>query len=286
MFSRYIDAVKGSLIAIVIFSVATYVIPTSENAEGVELILTVSTFLFAILAGFFLSRLNSRYDQIRETVSSEDAIWASLYNVASFYGDKFVKKLEDIIDKYYIVAFDYDVGNYYKHNMSSFRSVYDELKKVDLKSNLKKNDLFDDMLSLLSQIEEKRNKSSVLAKEKLTTGQWMVLLSLSMIIIYCVFVLRTPDIYSQCTAVVFSTAMILVMLILRDLQNLNHGGETIAVESGQEIFELIGRTRYYNKKHIDRGIVKIPEFVNEYRLGLHDPGDEFEIEEVSRKTKV
>ncbi len=280
---KYIHAVKGSLAALVIFSLIAILMPEKEQVnDKVEIILTVSTFLFAILTGFFLSRLNDRYNQIREVTAAEDAAWTSLYRMAPAFGKNFVKKISKIIDKYYIVAFDFDVGNYYKHNTKYFNQIYSALMEIKI-STPKIDNLFDDMFSLLLEIEHKRNKSSVLASEKLTMGQWLVLLFLAGMIMLSIFSLDTVDIYYKIAAVIFSTTLVLILLTLRDLQNLRHGGQLLAVESGQEVFEFIGELRYYNQEYIETGLIKIPENIKEYRLGLHKPGGKFKIKVVKNK---
>jgi len=54
--------------------------------SGAEIILTISSFLFAILAGFFIARLNDRYNKIQQTISSEDATWLTMYKASAIYG--------------------------------------------------------------------------------------------------------------------------------------------------------------------------------------------------------
>ena len=70
---KYMDATRGTVVALVIFTLAAYFIPSGGSSNEVELILTISTFLFAILVGFYLSRLNNRYDKMRELIAAEDA---------------------------------------------------------------------------------------------------------------------------------------------------------------------------------------------------------------------
>jgi hypothetical protein len=83
--------------------------------------------------------------------------------------------------------------------------------------------------------------------------------------------------------VLFSTALVLVLLLIRDLQNLMLGGNSLLEESGQEVFEMIGKTRYYNKYFVNKGISRLPASVKEYRLGMHRPGAEkLEIRTVKR----
>src|SRR3989344_3164975 len=99
---KYIHATKGSFVAFSIFTIAAYFIPGAGSSSEVELILTISTFLFAIILGFYLSRLNTRYDKIRELIASEDSRWLTIYEQSAFMGHGFQDRVRDIIDKYYI----------------------------------------------------------------------------------------------------------------------------------------------------------------------------------------
>ena len=277
----YIDAVKGSGIALIVFIIATVLAPVQTQIKGIEIVLTVSTFLFAIIAGLYLSRMNSRYDQIREAVYSEDALWLSLYNTAKVYGGKFLNNIRELIDKYYIVAYDFAENNdYYKHSAKYFIGGYDELKK---QSKYRGEGAFQTMLELLADIEQARNKTSVLILEKLKFGQWIVMILLGGIVIFSVFYLKSADMFSQITTIVLSTVMVLVILLLRDLQNQRIAGSWMMVESGEEVLDFIGKLRYYPEVYVKHGSMKIPDTVKVYRSGLHKPGEKFKIKVVNNQ---
>ena len=70
---KYINATKGTLIALVIITGLVLFLPNLESIPILDVVLTVSTFLFAILVGFDLSRLFSRFTNVREFVAEEDA---------------------------------------------------------------------------------------------------------------------------------------------------------------------------------------------------------------------
>jgi len=279
---KYIHAVRGSFIACCVFILAVIFLPEREPLQNVELILTVSTFLFAILAGFFLSRLNARYDKIISFISDEDSYWLSFYRASFVIGGKFVDKVRDEMDKYYIAAYDSEVGNYYyKQTTQNLENVYMELYKLKLSASSKDAEVFQVMLNCLSEIEIARNQSSVSTRERLTAGHWLVLLLLAFIIVFFMFFLDLPQPYSQALTVLLSTVLVLVLLIIRDLQNLKLGGYALSIESGQEVFESIGKLRYYPQSLIKDGTVDIPKNVKKYRVGLHNPGEKFKIKVVN-----
>jgi len=272
---KYVHALEGSLIAFVILILITILAPGAGPSEEVKIILTITTFLFAILLGFFLNRLNSRYNDIRRLVAEEDAYFLSFYKTSQFYGKKFADRIKNLIDKYYVCAYDFTLSDYshsYRCNSKYFLQMWDELRKHG--KNYKKQSTYSKLTSDLTSIEKCRNTSSVISSEKLGYGQWFTLLILSGIILFSLFYLKTDELYSQIITILLSTGLLMILLILRDLQNLMLGGKSLLVESGQEVLELIGCIRYYNEIQVKNGISYIPEDVKVYRLGLHSPGSE------------
>ncbi|MFA4815433.1 MAG: hypothetical protein WC924_05905 [Candidatus Gracilibacteria bacterium] len=272
---KYIDAIKGSSVALVVFIVLSAVIPGGSQISSVETILTISTFLFAILAGFFISRLNQRYNDIRELISLEDAYLLSLYRTAKIFGQKFTDSIVEKIDKYYLISFDSEITNYYKQTAPCLEEIYEALYAIKEKSG---DNTYASMITTLSLIEEKRNKNSVISQERIRKSQWAVLILLTVIILFCLFYINTHLFSSQFLLVMLSTIQVLVLFTIRDLQNLRLGGGIMPVmESGQEVLESMGKLRYYNQKLVKQGGMEIPKHVKTYRLGLHNPGETMKI---------
>lgn len=274
----YVDAVKGGVISVIFFSCLAFFVQGQGNAEDIKLILTVTTFLFAILSGFFIARAGSRFNEIRSAVSKEDALFLSFYKTAQVQGEKFSGKIRSLIDKYYIISYDNWLAIYgdtgYKKTLPCFLQIWDEV--ISLKP--KAPHAYERLLDTLTDIEESRNIASSIAKEVVNRGQWVLLSMLSIIILFCLFSLKTNDIFSMTITVLLSSALIIILLLLRDLQNLRFGGEKeLLVESGQEVFESIGLLRYYNNKFFQENHYVVPENIKEFRLGFHSQGEKFNI---------
>lgn len=276
---KYINATKGSVVALVVFITIAFVVPGHGPSDSVELVLTISTFLFAILVGFFITRLNNRYDSLIDLVAEEDALWLSLYYTAGTMSKKLQKKFATIIDRYYVIAYDFEIGKYYKQSAYLLKDCYTVLARD---GGGHEGSTFATIIGFLLTIEVKRNKTATVSHERLTIGQFTVLIALALIIVYSIFFLRTPDVYLQIISVVFSTVVVLLILIMRDLQNLRLSGKLTVDESGQEVLEAIGKLRYYNKKFLTNGANVVPSTVKKYRLGLHTPGEKQHITIVSR----
>lgn len=268
---RYIHAVEGALYALVIFGVIFLLFPPIGRFEGAETVLTVSTFLFAILVGFFLTRLNSRYDAIRDLVVREDSNFKVLYQTAKLYEPTFTKQLTELIDEYYIISFDNDLNNQDgKATQATFEKIWSLL--TDLKRYRGESGL-QSLFGTVAEIERARAASAAISVQKLGSGEWAVLLVLATITLVSIFGLGSQTFALQVINVFLSSTLVLIVLIIRDLQNLLLGGKTLwAEESGQEVLELIGKPRYYNKYFIDLGINTVPAEIEQYRLGTHRPG--------------
>ena len=274
---RYIDSIRGSVIAFICFVVIFFFFPPFPFVEGSELILTVSTFVFAIISGFFLSRLNSRFDEIRANVVEEDALWLSLYETASLLGDSVQRKIAELMDAYYIISYDFDLGKYYKANAKYIDGIYHVLRDLENLDTEQRGGAYEQILSLLGGIEEKRNFASESVRLRLSVGQWGVLVVLAVVVVLSIYANPSTSFYFSFVGVLFSTSIVMVLLIMRDLENFRLGGQAQVVESGQEVFEAMGKMRYYPKSFLESGLMKVPKEVKEYRVGYHRTGAEFDI---------
>ena len=221
---RYIDSFEGSMIAFILFSIGVIVLPYYGPADDVELILTVSTFLFAILTGFFISRQSNRYDKLRELVAQQDASWLSFYRTVTLLDKPLAKKMIPLIDEYYRIWFDLEIGaNSYKMHRPLMNTFFTTLDQYNSESN--HLDIYDELVALLIDLEEQHNEESILSLEKMSLGQWLVLSILAAIILFSLFFLRIDALHSGFITILLSTVLVTILLILRDLQNLMHGGQ-------------------------------------------------------------
>jgi membrane protein implicated in regulation of membrane protease activity len=280
----YITAVRAGAISLVIFTVLSFVIPSAEvRPDGIELVLTVSTFLFAIFSGFFISRLTSRYDIMRDATSSEDAHWTTLYELGGYFEDDIKEQLGELIDKYFIIAFDvFELSKENHHNVHILHNIYQLFEKVELKEDSRGHEVYDDVIQTLGLIEADRNHKSVLVHQVMTSGQWAIVLILAAIIIGSMFSFGIDELYFQLVTAVLSAVVVTVLSTMRDLQALRIGTEQGLQDSGENIFRMIGRAPYFNQNHIDSGLVVISDDTKTYRVGRHTPGSqEMNIEIVS-----
>src|SRR3989338_1720822 len=267
---KYISATKGALITLPLFTILVLLDPVRIDLPSVEIILTISTFLFAIMSGFYISRLDTRYDQLRSLVASEDAHILSLYKIAQLFGAPFAKRIANHIDLYLISSYDFPISHYaYKNTAQHYLALWDEARTI---KSQQPQTAYQNFLGLLANMEHERNTSSTVAAERLSIAQWAMLILLAINILVSMFGLLTPNWYIQLSIILFASILVLIILLIRDLQNLMIGQTALLEESGQEVLEFIGKKRYYQQVFLDNGMSRVPSHVKEYRLGIHEPG--------------
>ncbi|MDP2631456.1 MAG: hypothetical protein Q8P30_01665, partial [Candidatus Uhrbacteria bacterium] len=256
---KYVTALKGTSFALVVFSLIIVLVPSLNERfsfKGVELMLTVSTFLFAIISGFYISRLANRYDSVRTFVAEEDALFLAVFKISQHVSKGFSKKISDFIDIYYIRSYDFTLSEpAYKFSAAPFLDIWDatiQAKKLNQVA-------YDAMLDRLTGIEVKRNSAAAVASERLSGGEWLALISLAMIIVTSIIFLKGNDVFSIVSSILLMTVISLVLLLIRDLQNFMLGGSSLLEESGQEVFEFIGKPRYYQNRFVKNGMATIPD---------------------------
>jgi hypothetical protein len=272
---KYINSTKGSLIVLVIITLLSVFLPQSNAEFDFKTVLTIATFLFAILAGFDLSRMYSRYTNVRQSIAEEDARLLSFYAKSKIYGQPFSNRIKKIIDEYCINFLDYGIwkseGYYYKPTSAQFLQLYSEMEKI---KKYRHEGTFESMLDDLSYLEAARNRASVFIYAQMTLKRQYFLFLLTLIILLSLFVgIRAENIYSQIITISLSTSLILILLLLRDANNFMIQPKGMGIESKQEVLEFMGLSRYYNKLNQKRGFLFIPEQKKKYRLGTHRPGE-------------
>ena len=103
-------------------------------------------------------------------------------------------------------------------------------------------------------------------KDKLSKLEWLVVWFLSGILIFSIFSIRTPDTLSLLLSGTLIATVLILILIMRDLDDLSFGEDMVSFEPYETIFDVIGTSRFYLEKDIKSGRVKPPEGTK-YRTG-------------------
>ena len=252
------------VVIITISFLSAFIIPIKgEASEEINTILGIVGLLFAILIGFFITDLWSRFQRIRENVAVEVSGLQTYYlfvRILSKYPQhkKWAKQQQELIDKYVKEFFYVEWSNYGKID-PYFNAIIESLKDVEELETIKEDETYANLLPLLNEITTSREKLFMFGKDRLNKLEWAVVLFLSSILIFSIFMIRTPALSSLFLSGTLISTVAILLLILRDLDDLSFGEDMVSFEPYETIFDVIGKPRFYLKRDIKNGRVVPPK---------------------------
>lgn len=283
IFTKILNLAKNTrniyLLSLVVFYLLLFVIPNSfVSLDFGNTILTVSAFLFGILAGFFIVVTTTDYNSIKSILAVETAGWISLYLNTLCCNKKTARTLARLIDAYVIRAFDYEIFEYVRHTGPEFIEAQRLIERMSNKD--KESNVYQNIRSNMDQIIGARQQLTVLGTKTMSLFQWSILISLAIIFIFSLYGLRTGAIFFDIVTVFISASIVTVLLLIRDLDLYAWNDQTFSYEIFENVFKVIGALPYYPEESINER--KFTPLENKYRVGTLASGAKVE----RRKIKI
>jgi len=239
------------LLFIVIFIafLASYLFPGVGKNETIQTSITFIGILFGIIVGFFIADLYSRYQGIRENAAIDSSCLSTFYFMATILGEKnkrWLKKVETKIYNY-IKKFMPLPWEKYSETEKEFEAIGKCLKELKYKTD-KENETYSDILAVYSQHSNAREKLVMYGKDKLSWGEWLVSLFLGGLLLVSLFYVKDSSLVSILFTGAITSAVLILFIVIRDLNNLNFGENAISIEPYERVLDAIGKPRYYKSK--------------------------------------
>ena len=233
--------------------------------DSVNTILTISTFLFGILAGFYIIVTHTDYTELKNTLAEEAGDWISLYRNTRIYDRLYAEKLSELIDKYIIHAFDYEVLDYVKETEKEFSEIEKLVTEMEYRESL--SGLYSEgIIATFNNIVSARQKLFVLGGKALSVFQWFILFILAGVVIISLYGLRSGDLFFDIVTVSISSTTILILFLIIELDLYIWNEENFGFGLFQNLLKSMGRLPYYPAEAINKGRVHYLE--KEYRVGI------------------
>lgn len=269
---KRLSAHEWGAVALVFFILVALALPEPDKLSSVGVLFGAVTFVFATMSGFFLTRLNHRFDTVRNEISAEDADFLSLYYYSRVIGGKVHEHVRKTIDEYYLTVFEYAISRYHLPTRDEYQALYEIFKKNEPEtSDGRIYAIYQNIASLLTDIERHRNIIARAGEERLTASMWAIVMILALMVIVSIFLLRDGTLFFDLAAVLLSTTVVVIVALMRDLERFRLGGVPLAAESGYEMFEAMGLPRYVPEDKLKSGKVRIPRGIEKIRVGRIDP---------------
>lgn len=267
--------------SVVFFTGILFVIPPGLiDPNFGNTILTITTFLFGIFAGFCILVTTTDYTTVRSLASEETSHWISLYQTMRVYRDSFAEELRAIIEHYIIRSFDYDFLDYARETKEEFKTATEFL--IRLPVDEKESSVHQNILDRLADITLARQNLTALGKRSLSSLEWIVLLVLAVTVVASLYTLRNGTLFFDFITVAVSASIVLVLVLIREIDKYTWNEGTFSFDVFNNVLTAMDGLPYYPAEFVGK-IIWPRE--SEYRVGtLISPGKSWErkIEIVSK----
>lgn len=143
-----------------------------------KIYITITTFFFSIVTGFFISQQIARYAKIREIISTFDGRMSSIYRSSGNVDVAIQKEIGDVIKKHYKVLLSTKEWDYhFTHKSQTLVSIHNILEShlSDTALSPLKTQSLARMINSLSDCEVARKNMVMLYQERIPPFQWFVI---------------------------------------------------------------------------------------------------------------
>ncbi|MCK5449905.1 hypothetical protein KAI32_03495 [Candidatus Pacearchaeota archaeon] len=201
--------------------------------------------------GFFIADLYSRYQGIRENAGTDSSCLSTFYFFATILTKetKNEKWLGDVKKRIhnYIIKFMPLPWERYSETEKEFSDLGKSLQELKY-SGEKANETYSNILNVYNQHSEARENLVMFGKDKLSWGEWLITFFLGGLLLASLFYVKDSSLVSVLFTGAITSAIVILFIVLRDLNNLNFGENEVSIEPYERVLDAIGKQRYYQTK--------------------------------------
>jgi len=232
------------VLIVVVLPVLSWVYYTVEIAEPVDRVfLSISTFLYSIFTGFFISRQASRFNKVRETVTKFDGLMSNMYRTSGHISATLQKDMGEVIKAHYEKIFQTKQWNYhFEHKSTTLSSIHRLLDKHIKEDKVTKlsNQSIGAIVKSLGVAQDVRKSMLALNRERVPVEQWVLILFFVMMLIATVSAMESVGVLLPAILkAAFVISVLSVMFILYRLNNLAFTEDLMGAESAQDVLDII-----------------------------------------------
>ncbi len=237
------------LFAILISFLASYLFPGGGNNETIQTLITFIGILFGVIVGFFIADLYARYHGIRENAAIDSSCLSTFYFFATILAKNKKKWLENVRKRIhnYVKKFMPLPWERYSETEKEFGMLGNSLKELNYSTD-KENETYSNILAVYSQHSDAREKLVMYGKDKLSWGEWLVTSFLGILLLGSLFYVKDTSLESIIFTGAISSAILILFIVVRDLNNLNFGENAVSIEPYERVLDAINKPRYHKNK--------------------------------------
>ena len=225
------------LIFLVIYS--AYVFFINFKIEGYSDVIVATTFFFTLFSGFFITRQNDRYTAIADEISNTDGLFSLFYRISSA-APKVQKKVREALQNHYKKILDSgDWAYHISHPSDTITQIFNAYKDANSKDKDMLGQFSDGFGGAFASIQVSRKRMVMLHHEKLLPLHWTIIIILGALMVASFNFIPTDSIIINISKIVFGVIALLVVLLLKQLDDLSVFGKDFNRQTANDILRII-----------------------------------------------
>lgn len=205
--------------------------------------LTISTFLFSVFNGFFISRQSSRYSEIRNGLSRFDASMSIVYRESSHLDEEEHKAIGVMIRDYYSTILKHKdwVYYYFTHKSTLITDLHGSLDTYSKKGmDGLRGESIKGMLRTLDDMQITRKMLVSLKEETIPRLQQFFIYALAFMLFLAILTLPSKGlVLASLIKSVYMITVVTVVILLKKFDNLSLFEGRIGEHSAKDVLSII-----------------------------------------------
>jgi hypothetical protein len=211
---------------------------------GVDTVfLSITTFLFSIFTGFFISRQATRFNKVRETVTKFDGLLSAMYRGSGHISLDLQSAIGDIVrDHYHRILQTGQWNIHFTQKSTTLTDIHNALEENVAKDGLSPlaNGALSRVLFGLGDCQNVRKQMVALYEERIPSEQWVLIGFFALILIGTVSTIPSVGLlFPAVLKAAFVLSVLSVILILWRLNNLVFTEKIMGQHSAEDVIGII-----------------------------------------------
>lgn len=228
-------------IAIVIFLIAysAYVFFSKFDVNDYSDIIVAITFFFTLFLGFFITRQNDRYTSVADEISNTDGLFSLFYRVAGAVPSVQDKVRVALRDHYQKIVESGDWAYHITHPSSTITKVFNAYNEAEGDDADKLGQFGDGFGGAFASIQVSRKRMVMLYDERLLPLHWAIVIILGVLMVVSFNFIPNHTFAINILKIVFGVAVLLVILLLKQLNDLSIFGKDFSKRTANDILRIL-----------------------------------------------
>ena len=250
-----------------LFLLLTVFLPSKGYNDELLMISSVAAFIFGLVIVFAITNKNDRLNKVNELLKLENSYNLRIFKLSKMLDKDMHENVAKHLDSYIQDTIDYPLEDFSQSN-KSFDKLYSYVMGTMHVKGIKEDILYEEMVRTLNESLSNRIQISTLTSDRLSKYEWISISGLTTVIIFILYRMSDPNILSSLELTILAGSSFLLVLILRDINNLKWQKQEWTWDPLFDLFVSMGMIPYFPKGVVKTGEYKIPHGAT-VRVGHH-----------------